>query len=125
VLDERVDRIIGKRRQLDGLPVAVPAVRHHGVEHRLEGRVGLRLEQVDDRAAELLERADDLGAIVRRSRVTGAHPHDRLAVHLLRQEGERRRHRQLEDRGQLVRGCGDELAVEAQELRRVLEGVED
>ena len=33
-------------------------------------------------------------------------------MHLLGQEGERRRHRQFEDRGQLVRGRGDELAVE-------------
>ena len=125
MLDERVDRSVGERRQLDRLPVAVPAVRHEGVEHRLQGRVGLGLEQVDERAAELLERADDLGTLVRRSRVTGADHHHRLAPHLLRHEGEWRWDRELEDRRQLVGRIGDELAVEAQHLGRVGQRVED
>ena len=125
VFDERVDRVVGERRQLDRLPVAVPAVRDERVEHRLQRGVELRLEQVDDRVAELLQRPHHLDPVLRRAGVAGPDHHDRLAVHVLGQEGERRGHAQLEDRRQLVGRRGDELAVEGEHLAGILEGVKD
>ena len=103
----------------------VPAVRHERVEHRLQRQVRLGLEQVDDRAAELLERAHDLGPVLGRPGVAGADHDDRLAVHVLGQERQWRRELELEDRRELVGRGGGELAIEAQHLRRVVERVED
>jgi hypothetical protein len=97
VLDERVDRVVGERRQLDALPVAVPAVRHGGVEHRLQRQVGLGLEQIDDGIAEPLQRPDEVDPGLDRPGVAGPDHHDRLAVDLRRQERRRRRHAQLEE----------------------------
>ena len=102
VVDERVDRLVRERRQLDRLPVAVPAVRHQGVEHRLQRQIRLGLEQVDDRAAELLQRPHDLGPVLGRPGVAGADHDDRLAMHVLGQERQWRRELELDDRRQLV-----------------------
>ena len=77
---------VGERRQLDGLPVAVPAVRHQQVEHRLHRHVRRGLEPIDDRAAELFQRSDDLGHVLGRPGVARADHDDQLAVHVLGQE---------------------------------------
>ena len=112
-------------RQLDGLPVAVPAVRHQRVEHRLQRHVRLGLEPIYDRAAELFQRPDDLGPVFRRPCVARAHHDYRLAVHVLGQERQWRRELELDDRRELVGRGSRELAIEPQYLRRVFERVED
>ena len=117
--------VVGERRQLDRLPVVVPAVRDGRVEHRLQRGVRLRLEQVDDRGAELLQRPHHLDPVLGRAGVAGPDHHDRLAVHVLGQERQRRSHPQVEDRRQLIGRRGDELAVEAQHLAGILERMED
>ena len=100
-------------------------MRHHRVEHRLQRQVGLGLEQVDDRPAELLQRPDDLGPVLGRPGVAGAHHDYRLAMHVLGQEWEWRRGLELEDRRQLIGSDRGELTIEAQNLRGVFERVED
>ena len=108
-----------------GFPVAVPAVRHQRVEHRLQRHVRLGLEPIDDRAAELFQRPDDLGPVLRRPGVARAHHDYRLAVHVLGQERQWRRELELDDRRELVGRGSRELAIEPQYLRRVFERVED
>ena len=122
VADERVDRPVGERRQLDGLPVAVPAVRHQRVEHRLQRHVRLGLEPIDDQAAELFQRPDDLGPVLRRPGVARAHHDYRFAVHVLGQERQWRRELELEDRRELVGRGSRELSIEPQYPRRVFDG---
>src|SRR5262245_66579294 len=78
-----------------------------------------------ERPTELMQRPNDVYAVPRWPCVASADHHDRLAVHLRGQERKRLRHAQLEDGRELVWRGGGELAVEAQHVGGVLEGVED
>jgi hypothetical protein len=100
-------------------------VRDGRVEQALQLDVRARGDRVDQRPTELAQRAQQLLAALDRTGEAGAHADDRAPVDVLRQERQRRRLAQVEDRGELVERVGDEVAVEAQQLRRVLERVED
>ena len=100
-------------------------MRHQRVEHRLQRHVRLGLEPIDDRIAELLERAHDLGPVLGRPGVAGAHHDYRLAVHVLGEDRQWRRELELDDRRELVGRGGGELTIEAQHLRGIVERVED
>ena len=79
--------------------------------------IGTRGEQVDQRRAEAAQRRERALALGRVARPADADRDDGLAVHLRREERQRRRLAQVEDRGQLVRRRGDEVAVVAQHAR--------
>ena len=117
--------VVGERRQLDRLPVVVPAVRDGRVEHRLQRGYGFGSSTSTIGVPNSFSGPHHLDPVLGRAGVAGADHHDRLAVHVLGQERQRRREPQVEDRRQLVGRRGDELAVEAQHLAGVLERVED
>src|SRR4029453_13447712 len=79
-----------ERRGIAGFEVVPTVMREAWVEHRLVREERLRTADVDDRRAELLQRADDLLALFDRPRIAADDRYHRLAVELLGNEGQRR-----------------------------------
>src|SRR5206468_10965330 len=125
MIDRDVDHGIGELRHVAGAEVVPPAVRERWVEHALMLEERLRSAEVELRRAEPLERPDDPLPVLWGSRVAAHDANHQLAVQLRWDERKRRSLPVRHDGHQLLWGVGDPVAVEAEDLRRLLYRPED
>ena len=106
------------------MPVALQPRGRGGVEHRLQGRVRHRLDDVGHRRPEAAQGVQHALAVLDRPRVArGERQHDR-AVGALGQEGRGGDGGDEGDGAELVRHLGAIAAVEAQDVAGLVDGVE-
>ena len=114
----RRDRLVALK--YEWMPLA-----HSGSSRRLDHLVRHRAEQVRDRLRDLAERAHEALAFPDRPGGDRDEHGDLLAVPLLRDHGQRRRRRQVDEPGDLVGRVGRPVAEHAQQVAARLARVED
>ena len=125
VRDGEVDELV--RQLLDELrlPVVVEARRIARVEQLLDRDVRHRPDDVDGRRVELAERPQQLLAALDIREREGDDADHMLPLELRRNEGRRRSGQKAHAAADLVWRVGDELAVEAQHIGRLVGRPED
>ena len=95
------------------------------IDQLLERGVRDRPEQIRDRLGHLARRLHEPFAVLVRAGVAADDRDDRLAVHLLGEERNRRGNRHVHEGRELVRQSVAPLAVKAQDVAGVIARVED
>ncbi|MDT4830473.1 hypothetical protein FQZ97_639380 [compost metagenome] len=106
--------------QVVRLPVVAPSLGLRGVEQALHLRVGPARHDVGHRPAKRAQRCDQCFSLFDLAGVADEDGHDRLAVHLLREPGGRRRDPQNRHAGQFARGLCAERTVGVENLPGVV-----
>ena len=122
--DDRQHRV-GERGQVLGLPVVVVSFGLVGVEHALLLDVRLLRDDIDDGAAELLQRGQIPVALFKGSGMARDNADDGLASPVGGDERRGRREAQDEHERELSRGRSGGPSVELQDLRRTIGGPRD
>ena len=125
VLDVGRDRVVGELLDEVRLPVVLQARREQLVERAVQRRVGHRPDTARHRPVRPRAAARAAATLLDRARPAGDDQAHRLAVALLGDERQRRSDLEREERAQLLRRVGDELAVDAHDLAGLIDRVED